>query len=90
MKSLQDANVPLVRLSEICNKPVYCQVEKKKGGSMAQRRKEQQLQQEIETQEEWEDMLSKEGLCGTYLVCFIFACKGQSFEAPVKNQANIR
>ena len=57
---------------------------------MAQRRKEQQLQQEIETQEEWEDMLSKEGLCGTYLVCFIFACKGQSFEAPVKNQANIR
>lgn len=26
--------------------------------------KEIQLQQEIETQEEWEDMLSKEGLCG--------------------------
>ena len=35
---------------------------------MATRRKEQQLQQEIETQEEWEDMLSKEGLCGTYRI----------------------
>ena len=31
---------------------------------MARRGKEQQLQQELETQEEWEDMLSKEGLCG--------------------------
>ena len=31
---------------------------------MARKGKEIQLQQEIETQEEWEDMLSKEGLCG--------------------------
>ena len=28
--------------------------------------KEIQLQLEIETQEEWEDMCSKEGLCGKY------------------------
>ncbi|XP_060586769.1 thioredoxin domain-containing protein 3 homolog isoform X4 [Ruditapes philippinarum] len=35
--------------------------EKKK--SMARKGKEIQLQREIETQEEWEDMLSKEGLC---------------------------
>lgn len=31
---------------------------------MARRKQEAQLQQEIETQEEWEDMLSKEGLFG--------------------------
>lgn len=31
---------------------------------MARRKTEAQLQQEIETQEEWEDMLSKEGLFG--------------------------
>ncbi|XP_053385448.1 thioredoxin domain-containing protein 6-like isoform X16 [Mercenaria mercenaria] len=37
--------------------------EKKKGGGMARKGKEIQLQREIETQEEWEDMLSKEGLC---------------------------
>ena len=30
------------------------------------RRKEATLQSEVETQEEWEDMLSKEGLCGKY------------------------
>ncbi|XP_052812769.1 thioredoxin domain-containing protein 6-like isoform X13 [Mya arenaria] len=37
----------------------------KKGGipGMARKGKEIALQQEIETQEEWEDMLSKEGLC---------------------------
>ena len=46
------------------NYTMFYQVEKKKGGGMGTRRKEQQLQQEIETQEEWEDMLSKEGLCG--------------------------
>ena len=34
---------------------------------MARRGKEQALQQELETQEEWEEMLSKEGLCGNYL-----------------------
>jgi len=33
---------------------------------MARKGKEIALQQEIETQEEWEDMLSKEGLCGMW------------------------
>ncbi|KAL4217403.1 Thioredoxin domain-containing protein 3 [Mactra antiquata] len=37
--------------------------EKGGGGTMARKGKEIQLQQEIETQEEWEDMLAKEGLC---------------------------
>ena len=48
----------------LTTKQCFYQVEKKKAGGMGTRRKEQQLQQEIETQEEWEDMLSKEGLCG--------------------------
>jgi hypothetical protein len=37
---------------------------------MARKGKEIQLQQEIETQEEWEDMLSKEGLCGKHHLIF--------------------
>ncbi|KAJ8320268.1 hypothetical protein KUTeg_001855, partial [Tegillarca granosa] len=38
--------------------------DKKKGGGMARRKQEIALQQEIETQEEWEDVMSKEGLYG--------------------------
>ncbi|XP_021351889.1 thioredoxin domain-containing protein 3 homolog isoform X13 [Mizuhopecten yessoensis] len=36
--------------------------DQKKGSTMARRKQEIQLQQEIETQEEWEDIMSKEGL----------------------------
>ncbi|XP_033727948.1 thioredoxin domain-containing protein 3 homolog isoform X25 [Pecten maximus] len=36
--------------------------DKKKASNMARRKQEIQLQQEIETQEEWEDIMSKEGL----------------------------
>lgn len=37
---------------------------------MARKKQEIALQAEIETQEEWEEMLSKEGLTGTTLVTF--------------------
>jgi hypothetical protein len=37
---------------------------------MARKKQEIALQAEIETQEEWEDMLSKEGLTGTGLLFF--------------------
>lgn len=37
---------------------------KRDKGGMARRKQEVQLQQEIETQDEWEEMLGKDGLYG--------------------------